>query len=57
VASEAGAEAAMPVVDLFWVKGTCTAATQFTRVFGALLSALLRSKRGCAVLVASYHEL
>jgi hypothetical protein len=34
LASEAGAEAAMPVVDLFWAKGTCTAAPQFTRVLG-----------------------
>jgi hypothetical protein len=40
VAPEADAEAAMPIVDLFAVRGWCTAAPQFTRVVWALLRAI-----------------
>jgi hypothetical protein len=40
VASDAGSEAAMPIVDLFSVKGRCTAASQFTRVVCALIRGL-----------------
>jgi hypothetical protein len=40
VASEAGAEAAMPIVALFSGSGRCTAKLLFTRVVWALLRAL-----------------
>jgi hypothetical protein len=40
VAPEADAEVAMPIVDLFSVRGWCTATLQFTRVVWAFLRAI-----------------
>jgi hypothetical protein len=44
VASEAGAETAMPIVDFFTVQGRCTAAPQLTIHGWALLKALYQLK-------------